>query len=447
MRSIRRRVPSVFNLLITVSILVNAGSPFACADSELTESSGTEGFKTEPTGNLALGSALSQALAQSPSLSVYNLEIRAREAAALQAGLLPNPEIKGEIENFGGSKDQEDFETAESTILFAQQFELAGKRPKRREVSEQARNVAASEFDAARLEVINATTKAFIDALIVQERLAFTDELLASSRNFVRIAEGQVKAGAASEVELLRTEVAVGQLEAARDKLEVELQAAYAALANNWGSGSVHFSRVTGNIDSITPPPPLGSLVDRISETPGIRRWVAESREKEAVLSLERAKAVPDLTVGLGGRHFSDDDSNALVAEISHPLPLFDRNQGGIEEASYRLKKVEAERKNAVRELTAALRAAHAEMSGAYAEISKLRQTVVPKAKAALSGARESYERGVFRALDVLDAQRTVFGVREHYLQGLAVYHRARAELDKLSGLSETKSVNLPEPR
>ena len=48
-------------------------------------------------------------------------------------------------------------------------------------------------------------------------------------------------------------------------------------------------------------------------------------------LDFARSQAVPDPTFGLGVRRFNENDSTALVAGVSFPIPVFNRNQGGIQ--------------------------------------------------------------------------------------------------------------------
>ena len=62
-----------------------------------------EDLPDEPTGELSLRDALAAALLRSPYLAATAYAVRAREAQALQAGLVPNPEIGLEFENFGGT--------------------------------------------------------------------------------------------------------------------------------------------------------------------------------------------------------------------------------------------------------------------------------------------------------------------------------------------------------
>ena len=61
--------------------------------------------KMEPTGVITLDDALKAALEKHPGLAASRHEIKASEGAARQAGMLSNPSLSGEIEEFGGSRD------------------------------------------------------------------------------------------------------------------------------------------------------------------------------------------------------------------------------------------------------------------------------------------------------------------------------------------------------
>ena len=85
----------------------------------------------EPRGQLDLTTALSLALLYNPDLAAFAWDIRAQEAAVLQAGLLPNPEAGVEVEDFGGTGAFSSFGLSETTIAVGQTILLGGKRPGR----------------------------------------------------------------------------------------------------------------------------------------------------------------------------------------------------------------------------------------------------------------------------------------------------------------------------
>ena len=78
----------------------------------------------EPQGELTIREAYTYALVNSPRLAGYEIDIRISEAETLQSGLLPNPELEVEAEEFGGSGETSGFDNAESTVLLSQLLEL-----------------------------------------------------------------------------------------------------------------------------------------------------------------------------------------------------------------------------------------------------------------------------------------------------------------------------------
>jgi outer membrane protein, heavy metal efflux system len=149
-----------------------------------------------------------------------------------------------------------------------------------------------------------------------------------------------------------------------------------------------------------------------------------------------------------GVRYFNDTKESAFVLGFSLPLPLFDRNQGGILEASARLTKAELERRAAEVRVSTALADAHQSLVNAADEVSTLHDEVLPAAEQAFQATQEGYRLGKFGLLDVLDIQRTLFETRGRYLEALATYHKAVAELERLSGEEvHAVSENAPPPR
>jgi cobalt-zinc-cadmium efflux system outer membrane protein len=77
---------------------------------------------------------------------------------------------------------------------------------------------------------------------------------------------------------------------------------------------------------------------------------------------------------------------------------------------------------------------AYQTLATAYNEGMVLQATVLPAAQSAFEAATEGYRQGKFGFLDVLDAQRTLFETRGQYLDALATYHKAVADVEQLIG-------------
>jgi cobalt-zinc-cadmium efflux system outer membrane protein len=382
---------------------------------------------------LTLADALTRVLATSPELASVASEERAREAHALQAGLLPNPEFRTDLENVAGSGDREGFEETETTIRLSQLIELGGKRGKRRRVAELDRALAGWDVEAKRLAVLADATKAFVRTLAAQERLDLAVELERVARTGVDAVQAQIEAGGAPPVEAARARVTQARTDVARRRAERELDAARRLLAATWGSFEPTFGRVAGDLERLGALPSFEALVARLDANPDLARWTTELQARRSSIALEEAGRIPDVTVGAGGRHFSDNGDNALVVELSVPLPVFNRNQGNIAEANLRMEKARADRDVAGLELRTTLVTAYAELAASHEQATRLRADVIPAARRSLDGVVDAHRKGAMRFIDVLDAQRTLYELRGDYLAALESFHVQAANVERLT--------------
>jgi cobalt-zinc-cadmium efflux system outer membrane protein len=401
---------------------------------------------TLPSGVIGLRDALAAALLGNPELAAFSREVRAREARTLQAGLLPNPELVAEFEDFGGSGTRRAWESAQTTLSLSQLVELGGKRAKRRRAAALERELADWDYEARRLSVLADVAKAFVKVLETQERLALAADLTRLAERSLATVAATVRTGAVSPVEETRARVALSRSTLDRIQLERDFDAARAALAAMWGAQEVTFERVSGDLRIAAPPPQLNALLSALTRNPDLARWTSELDARKASLAVEEARRIPSIAVQLGGRHYADTEDGALVAGLVLPLPLFDRNQGGILEAQRRLGKARFERAAAETNVSAQLAAAYQALDAAFRRAETLERTTIPEAERLYRGAEDAYTKGLYRYLEVLDAQRTLFELRGERLQALAAYHTAAADLERLTGgsLAELSAEEKP---
>jgi cobalt-zinc-cadmium efflux system outer membrane protein len=387
-------------------------------------------------GPLTLQKALSLALRENPELASFAWEIRARDGQVLQASLLPNPEVGVEVENFGGRGEVAGVDGAETTVQLNQTILLGGKRAKRTEVASLGQDLARWDYESKRLDVIAETTRVFTDVLAAQERVALAEELDALAQSVFDMTRQRVEAGKVSPIEETKAKVALSTSRIEQQQAMHELDASRRRLATLWGAAELTFEEVEGMLEATAPVPPVDVFVDLIAENPDIGRWDAEMEQRRAVLALEKAGRVPDLTLGGGVRYVGEADSHAFVMEAGLPIPSFDRNQGGILEARRRLSQLEHQRRTAEVRVLGELSEAYGRLSAAFAEAQGLKIDVLPGAQSVFDAAREGYRQGKFGYLDVLDAQRTLFQAKGKYIEALASYQKARADIERAIGAS-----------
>ena len=276
--------------------------------------------------------------------------------------------------------------------------------------------------------------KAFVDVLATAERLAFAADLLRLSEQVQRTVSARVQAGKVSPIEETRTRLTVSTARLQTQQARNSYEAAKKRLAASWGSTTPVFEGVSGALETTAPIPSMEALASQVHKNPDIARWAAEMDARRAHVEVARSKAIPDLTVSGGVRYLNEPKEGAFVVGFSLPLPLFDRNQGGILEAHARLTKAELERRAAEVRVHTALSNAYQNLVSAANEVATLQNDVLPAAEEAFQATQEGYRLGKFGLLDVLDVQRTLFDTRGRYLEALATYHKAVAELERFTG-------------
>jgi len=391
---------------------------------------------TEPDGSLTLRRALALTLMNNPELRVFSLETRAAQARELQAGLWPNPELEVEVEEVGGTGDRRGFDAAETTVQLSQLIELGDKSQKRKKVASFEKELADIDYHNKKLEVFSEAAKIFIAVLQAQEKLQLSGELLKLSEESFNVVEQRVNAGKDSPLEKTRAFVGLSNIKIKHRETQRNLEFVRKELASFWGQDKPLFEQAAGNLDDIQELSSLDELVLRLKLNPQYTRWETEIKKSRAVLDLEKSKAIGDLTIGAGLQRFNETDDNAFIFGVSIPLPVANRNQGAKQEAAFNLAKAREEQKAAWLKLQNEFNRTYQELTNSYSQATSLRNEVLPGALEVFNAATTAYREGKVDYLNVLDAQRTLFEVKNEYIESLAVYHTAKADVERLIGQS-----------
>ena len=406
-----------------------------------TAASDNKAAAREPTGTLTLQQALVLALLQNPELKAFSYGIRAAEARTLQAGVLPNPKLELEVEEY--DPDGEGLDGAEVVVGVGQAFELGGKRRWRRRVAEAKQELIEWDYESTRLELFSETARRFVLLLAAQRHVELAKSTVDVAQQTHRVVDERVKAG--KEPPLQRSK-ASAEMEMARlEELEAKnnLTVARTKLAVLWGAEQARFRTAQGNLDDLLDSvPPLDVLRARLAQNPELARWDAELRLHNATLSSQRAAAIPDLKASVAYQSFREAGTDALAFGLGMAVPIFDRNQGNIAAARHALTRAEQERKVAETGLAADLAAAHSRLTSAHQRALALRAKVIPSVDEAFRVARDGYEQGKFEFLDVLDAQRELVKVRGAFVAALTDYHSAVADIQRITGSSIQEQGN-----
>jgi len=432
---------SIFQLLkpmkrlltvVTFSFLFLMGLPHA----GFTETDGSVKITKDFLPTLTLREAIAKTLLHNPELAAFSLEKRVREARTLQSGLLPNPSLEISVEDLAGSGNFNGFGRSETTIQLGQLIELGGKRSARVQMSRLSEKLADWDYETKRMDVLTNVSKTFIDVLQFQQKVLLARDLVKLWTQFLNAVSERVAAGKVAAIEKTKAEVFHSKIQIDLKRTELELENARRNLSAFWGEPRPRFKSATGDLLTVSPVPSSETMIERLSNNPNLKRWATERAQRQATLDFELSQRVPDVTVRGGYRRFEETDDHAFTFGISVPLQLFDRNQGAIAEARNQLDKSREERRAAELQIKTTFLRAYNVLVFSHTLVTHIKTRLLPGAQKAFDAVNEGYRFGKFNFLDVLDSQKTLFQARDQYLDALADYHKAVAEVERLTGES-----------
>jgi cobalt-zinc-cadmium efflux system outer membrane protein len=360
-----------------------------------------------------------------PELAASRQQRLLAEAESQIASAYPNPELE-----IGGGPWRSRSGGASGTATefqVTQPIELPSVRAARIGAADAGIESAGAQAQAARLSIGYQARQAFFELQrrLQDERLARENaELLGQIRDRVL---KRVEVGEAARFELVRaeSEVLVAQNALAASGLRAE--EARASLRRLSGSALPALFGVRGAAPELPSLPPLPSLqAEVLAAHPALRALAAERERARRRLEQERALRAPQPALRFGEAR--DPEMRAASVGLTLSIPLWNRREGQIAQASasIELLSAQAEQQRAI--LMRELDSAYARLSIAQRQISTFEAGLLRSAEAALQVAESAYRFGERSFLDVLDAQRTLRSVRGDHNQ--ARYERVAAWLD-----------------
>lgn len=386
---------------------------------------------------LTFDQACALTFADSPKLKASEAEIEERLGDSTQAKALPNPLVGYSVENVFGNKNWRNWNAAETRYELAQLIEIGGKRHYRSSVAKSEYFAAVADYEATKLQILNQLLKQFATVAAMQEHLQLAENQLKTAEEVLNAVKGKVDAGKVSPVQQHKAEIQLADAEMDYENAKVDLETAKEKLSLFWGSCSSDFDRVEFCFFTLIAPKALDDCFNDLEQHPDVLRMQFEQQAAFHALELEKSAAIPDITVSVGYKTIQDTHHKGMILGAAIPLPIFDRNQGNIYRAKSEIIEAEQLALSLQLSLENKLAVTHRELQQAYNQADRFQKSVLKSAEQSFSYAKGGFNEGKFEYLDMLDAQRTLFDVREKYIQAVLNYHLKRADLEYLNGKDE----------
>jgi cobalt-zinc-cadmium efflux system outer membrane protein len=427
-------VHTLFINLLFLSLLVLP--PIARAEYKQEQNESPQAQYIESVNGLTLQSALDLALKANTGISAALREREAIEGVVIQAGTRPNPSISAMLEDTRSS-------TRQTTLQLNQPIELGGKRDSRIKAATLGYDLTGFELALKKMQILADVNLAFHEVLIAQERVKLAQSSLTLAQRAKEAASKRVLAGKISPVEEIKSKVAESAVKVELNHATSLLSNAHKRLTALWGNSPV-FESALGDVDNVTHLPPVNDLINALKSSPAMQRANLEVDRRRALLEVENTKRTPDITVSVGGRRNEELGLNQVVLGLSVPIPLFDRNQGNIQEALSRTEKAKDELSVTEIQLQNNVAQAFERWSANYSAVESFKIDILPGAQSVYDAATKGFELGKFNFLDVLDAQRTLFQAKTQYLNALLETYQAVAEIERIIGHTASSQTVKP---
>ena len=352
------------------------------------------------------------------------------------AGAIPNPSISGA---FGKSQD---YGPPAVSLGLSDQgaiFDvLVNKRGLRKDVARAALDAARLSRSDAQRTLEFQLKQQYLQAALAVEQARFARETLAATAQTRDLQQRRFSAGAISEADLARVEVAELEAEQQLDQADAQLAQAKAGVAFLLGMEQVDLD--IGALEYR--PEPIDNFDDlektALQNRPDLQALDRQVQRAESALELAKRQVFPD--VQLSANYAREGSGPTAVTPptvtfgATFPLPIFDQQQGEIRKAESDLRVQSIQREKLKAQVARDVSQAYSAWQGGQKQVERMRNRLLERAKTARDLVQIQYEKGASSLLELLEAERTYIAAHAEYVQDLSLYWTAVAQLEQAVG-------------
>ncbi|MBG78763.1 MAG: cobalt transporter, partial [Alphaproteobacteria bacterium] len=275
-------------------------------------------------GLFSFQEALKLTYQNNPELQAQIQRAEKARGQFIQDGLWLNPSLMLETENIGGSGSFKGFESAETTLSLNQPIPLGGKRNWLQKASGARYEFMRTAILRKKAELYLAVGEAYVNAYYASQWHEVTKKLVRLNEDIVNDIKRRKKAGVSAELDLRLALVQLGEARIQRSRAYRDIKKQYALLTRMTGQGTLSIKALQDKglpHNGIT----QKAINNMLNKSVFLREKTAELSAQRVAITSVKKDVWPTIQLKLGGRHFSDDNENALVASVNSVMPVYDR--------------------------------------------------------------------------------------------------------------------------
>lgn len=391
---------------------------------------------------LSLAQALQRTLEHNPGLQLYPYQQRINDAAAISAGVRPNPELQVELADVLGTGESSGVKSAELTLSLSQLIELGDKRQQRLELTQWQSELTERQYQLDKVDALAATMRSFLQLLHQQALLNWAEQKIAMEQQALNLAKQRAQAGNVKDADLSRLELKVLQSRMEHKSLSATKQLNLRLLASHW-AGQPDFDAVSGDLTLLPALPALADVLTQLQQAPELQWWLTQQRVLESQLQLAKALGQADLTLGAGIRRNEQTDDNTVVLQLSLPLQLENPQQGTLLATQAATEQAQLQQQQRMQQLQLQTEHSYLQLTQLSEQIKDYQKAVLPLSQQVLEQIAAGYQLGIFDMTDLLSAQQEILLAKRNLIDLHYALHLQLLELERLTGLPLV--VNAPQ--
>ncbi|HEY1186996.1 MAG TPA: TolC family protein [Gemmata sp.] len=402
-----------------------------------------------PSGPMTLAELQHLATENSPVIRRAAAEADAQYGAVIQAGLYPNPTVGYQVDQiqpglrippgatFSGAGQQGAF--------INQLIKTAGKLSLAQKVAGFDYINALVAVRRAQIDVTTAVRTAYFAALVAERGVEVNRALVGLADEVYQLQLKQLAAGEAAGYEPLQLYAQAEQARNALTQAENTSRAAWIQLAAAAGRPDLTPAALVGSADAPAPVFDFATVqaraLDQHTDVLTARNTIARA---DVNLKLQRRLPIPDLTTNQYHQYDNAAQTYQFGVQLGVQLPLWDRNQGNIHQATAQVVRANQALLTTQNELIGQLAEAFGRYNTNRAIAERYRDKIIPNLTRAYRALIRRYqvepEKVGFN--DIVVAQQNLTQALQAYLSALDGQWRAVVDVANLGQLEEL----FPEP-
>jgi outer membrane protein TolC len=394
----------------------------------------TPGLPSDPV----LDGLVAGALEARPELGRAKALAAAAGEQVPQVGALPDPVLTLGIQNDGfGRLMIGEMETSYYQIMVSQGLPWPGKRRLRTEVARAGAEQADTQVARVRLTTEAEVRRAYLDLLLVRDRLALLDRLETTWQQSAGIARARYEAGEGAQSDVLRSQLELNRLKQRRAGLQADERNLVQTLNRLRAHPLDEPIETPRHVRDLGVPAPAALdavLADALARSPELAAARLGVERAGKAVELARRERYPDFTVGAGVMPRGDLEP-MWQATVGFNVPVFSgRKQGKAvaeNEARAKADRFDAASVEQVLRLRVAER--RAALAGLLDTVRIYDDGLLVQSRATAESTLAQYGVGRVTFASVLEANAGYLADEDGYLQALADAHRLQIAAAELS--------------